>query len=147
MKVAQGLPSSLPVDEQRTYHAFKEGGRIIGTVRIAGTFIGTFSILPEERRWTRDAILLATTPILEGGADRIVASLEDSYLPDFTKLGFAERFSRIRMEAPVTKADPPAVPMAHPEITDLEDIMHFLMGAYEGHIEQTFGMHTVKEDE
>ncbi len=138
---------ALPLDEQKTYHVYKEGRRIIGTVRLAGNFIGTFSILPDERRWTRDAILLATTPILEGGADRIVASLEDSYLPDFEKLGFSERFSRIRMEAPLTKADPPAVSMSHPEITDLEDIMRFLMGAYEGHIEQTFGMHVGTEEE
>ncbi len=138
---------ALPLEEQRTYFAFKEGGRIVGTVRLAGNVIGTFSLLPEERRWTRDAILLATTPVLEGGADRIVASLEDSYLADFEKLGFTERFSRIRMEAPVTKADQPEVPMAHPEITDLEDIMRFLMGAYEGHIEQTFGMHRGTEEE
>ena len=138
---------ALPLDEQRTYYAFKEGGRIIGTVRLAGNFIGTFSILPEERRWTRDAILLGTTPILEGGADRIVASLEDSYLKDFEDLGFTERFSRFRMEAPVRKMDPPSVPMSHPEVTDLEDIMRFLIGVYEGHIEQTFGMHTGTEAE
>jgi GNAT superfamily N-acetyltransferase len=138
---------ALPLEEQRTYFAFKEGGRIIGTVRLAGNSIGTFSLLPEERRWTRDAILLATTPILEGGADRIVASLEDAYLPEFQKLGFSERFSRIRMEAPVTKADPPTVAMAHPEVTDLEDIMRFLIGVYEGHIEQTFGMHVGSEAE
>ena len=138
---------ALPQDEQRTYYAYKEGGRIVGTVRIAGVSLGTFSILPEERRWTQDAILLATTAILEGGADRIVASLEDSYFPEFERLGFAERFSRIRMEAPVRKAEPPAVPMAHPEITDLEDIMRFLMSAYEGHIEQQFGMHVGSETE
>jgi len=138
---------ALPPEEQRTYYAFTEGGRIIGTVRLAGNSIGTFSVLPEERRWTRDAILLATTPILEGGADRIVANLEDSYLADFEKLGFSERFSRIRMEAPVRKSDPPSVPMAHPEVTDLEDIMRFLMGVYAGHIEQSFGMHVGTEEE
>jgi GNAT superfamily N-acetyltransferase len=138
---------ALPPDEQRTYFAFKEDGRIVGTVRIAGNFLGTFSLLPGERRWTRDAILLATTSILEGGADRIVASLEDSYLADFESLGFTERFSRIRMEAPVQKSDPPAVPMSHPEITDLEDIMRFLIAAYEGHIEQQFGMHMGTEEE
>src|SRR3989454_10466749 len=138
---------ALPQDEQGAYYAYKEGGRIIGTVRIAGFSLGTFSILPEERRWTQDAILLATTTILEGGGDRIVASLEDSYYPEFERLGFAERFSRIRMEGPVRKAEPPAVPMAHPEITDLEDIMRFLMSVYEGHIEQQFGMHVGSETE
>jgi len=138
---------ALPPEEQRTYFAFKEDGRIVGTVRLAGNFIGTFSLLPAERRWTRDAVLLATTPILEGGADRIVASLEDSYFPDFEKLGFAERFSRMRMEAPARTTDPPQVPMSHPEVTDLEDIMRFLMAAYDGHIEQQFGMHTGTETE
>ncbi len=138
---------ALPPEEQRTYFAFKEDGRIVGTVRLVGNSLGAFSLPPEERRWTRDAILLATTPILEGGADRIVASLEDAYLPEFGRLGFSERFSRIRMEAPARKADPPAVPMSHPEITDLEDIMRFLMRAYEGHIEQTFGMHVGSETE
>jgi len=136
---------ALPLEEQRSYFAFRESGRIVGTVRIAGSFLGTFSILPSERRWTRDAILLATTAILQGGADRIVASFEESYLEDFQKLGFVERFSRIRMEAPVEKRDPPSVPMSHPEVLDVEDILRFLMRVYEGHIEQQFGMHTGSE--
>src|SRR5207247_11314461 len=70
-----------------------------------------------------------------------------SDLPEFGTLGSSERFSRIRMEAPVRKAEPPAVPMAHPEITDLEDIMRFFMAVYEGHIEQQFGMHVGSETE
>ena len=133
---------ALALEEQRSYFAFRESGRIVGTVRIAGSFLGTFSILPAERRWTRDAILLGTTAILQGEADRIVASFEDSYLEDFEKLGFVERFSRIRMEASLGKTDPPSVPMSHPEVTDVEDIVRFLMHVYEGHIEQQFGMHT-----
>src|SRR5881396_310360 len=138
---------ALPPEEQRSYFAFKENGRIVGTVRLVGNAIGAFSLLPEERRWTRDAILLATTPILEGGADRIVASLEDAYLPEFERLGFVERFSRIRMEAPAQKTEPPAVPMSHPEVTDLDDVLRFLMAVYEGHIEQQFGMHVGSETE
>ncbi|TLZ64810.1 MAG: GNAT family N-acetyltransferase [Methanobacteriota archaeon] len=138
---------ALALEEQRSYFAFRESGRIVGTVRIAGSFLGTFSILPAERRWTRDAILLGTTAILQGEADRIVASFEDSYLEDFEKLGFVERFSRIRMEASLGKTDPPSVPMSHPEVTDVEDIVRFLMHVYEGHIEQQFGMHTGSDGE
>src|SRR2546426_1070980 len=91
--------------------------------------------------------LLATTRILGGGAARFVAGLGDSYFPDLEKLGFAERFSRMRREAPARTRDPPQVPMSHPEVTDLEDIMRFLMGVYEGHIEQRYGMHTGTEAE
>lgn len=138
---------SLPSEEQRTYFAFKESGRIVGTVRISGGSIGSFSLLPEGRRWTRDAILLATGPIIQSGADRIVAGFEDAYLPEFEKLGFKESFSRVRMETPAAKRDPPSVPMAHPEVTDVDAIVAFLMGVYEGHIEQRFGMHVGTEAE
>ena len=138
---------ALSPEEQGSYFAFKENGTIVGTVRLAGNAIGGFSLLPDARAWTRDAILLATTPLIAGGADRIVASLEDSYLPEFEKVGFTERFSRIRMEAPATKTDPPAVPMSHPETIEVEDVMRLLMAVYEGHIEQQFGMHTGTESE
>ncbi len=138
---------ALPPEELRTHFAFKEGGRIVGTVRIAGNAIGTFSLLPEERRLARDAILLATNPIIETGADRVVAGFEDAYLADFEKLGFRASFSRVRMEAPAAKRDPPTVPMAHPEVTDVDAIVAFLMGVYEGHVEQQFGMHVGTEKE
>ncbi|TLZ55762.1 MAG: GNAT family N-acetyltransferase [Methanobacteriota archaeon] len=138
---------ALPQDEQKTYFAVKENGRIIGTVRLAGNFLGTFSLLPEERRWTQDAILVALEPLIQSGPERVVASYEDAYSTEFERLGFLERFSRIRMEAPVRTTPPPAVPMAHPEVTDLEDVMRFLMGVYEGHIEQKFGMHVGSETE
>ena len=147
VKVHMDRYLSLPTEEQRTYFAFIESSRIVGTVRIAGASIGSFSLLPEARRRMRDAILLATGPILQGGTDRIVASFEDAYGPEFEALGFKESFSRVRMEAPAAKSDPPAVPMAHPEVTDVDAIVAFLMGVYEGHIEQQLGMHVGTEAE
>ena len=147
VKVHMDRYLALPPEEQRTYFALKESGRTVGTVRIAGGSIGSFSLLPEERRWTRDAILLATSSVIQGGTDRIVAGFEDAYGPEFEALGFKESFSRVRMESAAAKRDPPAVPMAHPEVTDVDAIVAFLMGVYEGHIEQQFGMHVGTEAE
>ena len=139
----------LPPEEQQTYFSFQENGRIVGTVRIgasslteASNALTFFSLLPEARGWTRDAILLATEPLIANGASAIQASYDDTYAEAFTKAGFVERFARIRMEAhPLVKRESPEVAVAHPEATDVEDIALFLMAAYEGHMEQQFGMH------
>jgi len=136
----------LPPEEQRTYFAFLEGGRIVGTVRLADA-ITFFSLVPEARSWTRDAVLLATEPFIAKGAEKVVASYDDSYSAAFTGLGFRETFSRMRMEARRTKVDKPALPMSHPEATDVDDIAAFLMAAYEGHMEQAFGMHVGPPEE
>jgi len=144
----------LPPEEQGTYFAFKEGGRIVGTVRIAGDTLTEashaltfFSLIPEARTWTRDAALLATEPMIANGATVIHASYDDSYAEAFGKLGFREAFARMRMEAPLLKRDTPPVPLAHPEATDVDDVATFLMGAYEGHMEQPFGMHVGPPEE
>ena len=136
----------LPPEEQQTYFAFVEGGRIVGTVRLADA-ITFFSLAPEARDWTRDAILLATEPFIAKGAEKVVASYDDSYSEAFTGLGFRETFSRMRMEVPIVKGDKPALEMAHPEATDVDDIATFLMAAYEGHMEQPFGMHVGPPEE
>src|SRR5207247_8318865 len=81
---------ALSPEEQGSYFAFKENGTIVGTVRLAGNAIGGFSLLPDARAWTRDAILLAPTPLIAGGAGRVVASLEDSYLAGLQTLGCEE---------------------------------------------------------
>ena len=132
---------AMPPEEQRTYFAFKESGGIVGTVRLVGSEISFFSLLPDERRWTRDAILLAVEPIIAAGAEKIVANFEEAYSPGYEKLGFVERFSRLRMEAPVAKRDPPAIPMAHPEAMDVDGVTALLLAVYDGHLEQQFGMH------
>ncbi len=132
---------ALPPDEQRTFFALREGGRIVGTVRLAGTQMSFFSLVPDARRWTRDAVLAASDILIARGADRIVATFDDSYAADFERLGFKETFSRIRMEAPLSRRELPAVPMAHPELTDVPAMSEFFMRLYEGHLEQQLGMH------
>ncbi|HEV8594229.1 MAG TPA: GNAT family N-acetyltransferase [Thermoplasmata archaeon] len=139
----------LPPEEQQTYFAFKENGRVVGTVRIgssslteAPNALGFFSLVPEARSWARDAILLAAEPLIANGAPEIQASYDESYSEPFTKVGFQERFSRIRMElSPLAKHEKAELPLAHPEATDVDDIATFLREAYEGHMEQAFGMH------
>ena len=133
---------AMAPEDQRTFHAFKDSGRIIGTARLVGNEISFFSLLPEERRWTRDAILQAVEPIIASGGEKIVANFEEAYAPDFTKLGFEERFSRMRMEAAISKRDASVVPMSHPEAMDVDEVLAFLMAVYDGHFEQQFGIHT-----
>lgn len=144
----------LPPEDQATYFAFKDAGKIVGTVRLAGSAPGNpsdtlsfFSLTHEARGWARDAILAAVEPLIANGVERVHASYDDSYADVFTKLGFVERFSRTRMEAPLAKGENPDVPMAHPEATDVEDIAAFFMAAYEGHLEQGFGMHVGTAEE
>lgn len=145
---------SLPPEEQRRYYSFQEGGNIVGTVRLGPTdlteaehAVTFFSLLPEARGWARDAILAATEPLIAAGATTVHAGYDDSYSEAFAKLGFEEWFSRIRMEAALTKAEPPDLPVAHPEATDVDDIAAFLMAAYEGHMEQQYGMHVGSAEE
>lgn len=145
----------LPPEEQQTYFAFKENERIVGTVRIgamslteAPNAITFFSLLPEARGWTRDAILLATEPLIAKGAPQVQASYDETYGEAFATAGFRERFSRMRLQAtPLAKREKPDLPMAHPEATDVDDVAKFLMAAYEGHIEQQFGMHVGTPEE
>ena len=138
-----------PPEVQQTYFAFKENERIVGTVRIGNAesdgpsnAISFFSLVPEARVWTRDAILAAVDPMIGKGADKVFAAFDETYAADFEKLGFVARYSRMRMEAsPLVKAPKPDVPMAHPEATDVDDMAVFLRAAYDGHMEQQFGMH------
>lgn len=138
-----------PPEVQQTYFSFKENGRIVGTVRIGGqdaenpsNAVSFFSLVPDARGWTRDAILAAVDPVIGKGSDRVFAAFDETYTDDFAKLGFVERYSRMRMEgAPLTKREPSGLALAHPEATDVDDVASFLMAAYEGHMEQEFGMH------
>jgi len=138
-----------PPEVQQTYFAFKENERIVGTVRIGSpdpgdpsNSISFFSLVPEARGWTRDAILAAVDPVIGKGAEKVFAAFDDTYTEDFARLGFAVRYERMRMEAsPLLKASKPDVPMSHPEATDVDDMAVFLRAAYDGHMEQQFGMH------
>src|SRR3990170_8532953 len=138
-----------PPEVQRTYFAFRENERIVGTVRIGSPVPGEpsdsisfFSLVPEARGWTRDAILAAVDPVIGKGAEKVFAAFDDTYTEDFVRLGFAVRYARMRMEAsPLVKTPKPDVPMSHPEATDVDDMAVFLLAAYDGHMEQQFGMH------
>ncbi|MGI0149211.1 MAG: GNAT family N-acetyltransferase [Thermoplasmata archaeon] len=144
-----------PPEVQQTYFAFKENERIVGTVRIGSPIpndpsntLSFFSLVPDARGWTRDAILAAVDPMIGKGAQKVFAAFDDTYATDFAKLGFVERYSRMRMESPpLTKREPPAFPLAHPEALDVDDVAAFLMRAYEGHMEQQFGMHVGSVEE
>src|SRR5438445_12112061 len=67
LRVHIGRYLALPQDEQKTYFAVKENRRIIGTVPLAGNFLGTFALLPEDRRWTRAAPPLPLRPARHAG--------------------------------------------------------------------------------
>jgi len=144
-----------PPEVQQTYFAFKENERIVGTVRIGSpnpddpsNSISFFSLVPEARGWARDAILAAVEPVIAKGAEKVFAAFDETYTADFTKLGFVERYSRMRMESsPLAKQEPHALPLAHPEAMDVDEVATFLMGAYEGHLEQQFGMHVGSAEE
>jgi ribosomal protein S18 acetylase RimI-like enzyme len=127
----------------------------VGTVRIGSpepgepsNSISFFSLVPEARTWVREAILAAAEPIIGRGADKVFAGFDDTYTEDFVKLGFHVRYARIRMEvSPLVKAEKPALPMAHPEAMDVDEVATFLRAAYEGHLEQQFGMHVGSAEE
>lgn len=144
-----------PPEVQQTYFAFKEGEKIVGTVRIGSpdrddpsNSISFFSMIPEARGWARDAILAAVDPIIGKGADKVFAAFDDAYTEAFEKLGFHVRYERMRMETfPLVKREKPALGMAHPEATDVDEVATFLRAAYEGHLEQQFGMHVGSEQD
>ena len=138
-----------PPEVQQTYFAFKENERIVGTVRIGSpepdepsNSISFFSLVPEARMWVSEAILMAVEPLIGKGADKVFAGFDDSYTEAFVKLGFQLRYARMRMEAsPLVKGEKPALPLAHPEAVDVDEVATFLRAVYEGHLEQQFGMH------
>ncbi len=139
---------SLDPEAQGQYFVFMEGRRIVGCVRpgydslVEKPYaINNFSMAPDAREWTRQAIVLATEALISRGADEIVASFDESYLREFADLGFTEWFSRGLMEAPLWERGNSAVPLENPRLGDVEEMASFLMSVYEGHLEQDFGMH------
>lgn len=139
---------SLPPEEQRTHFAVRRGGQIIGTVRILPGSIAGFSIDPDHIDQTKPALLKAIDLLRTQGVESITASFEDRYEPDFTALGFRRQFARIRMEAPTTKQSlSSGVRLQPPEEKEIAGLTKFLMGVYDGHLEQQFGMHVGPEEE
>ncbi len=138
---------SLPAEEQRTYFAVREGDSILGTMRLLPGMITGFAMDPAHRADARSAIIRAVDLLRAQGGVGISASFEDAYLDDFAALGFRPVFSRMRMEAPTRRFPAPALPLKPPEEAEIPKLARFFMEVYEGHIEQTFGMHVGSEED
>lgn len=144
---------SLPLAEQRTYFAFREAGRIVGTVRIAGgaaespdVSLSGFSMDPSRTDLAAAAIVKAIDFLQPSGTTRMTATFEERYEPAFAAVGFRRWFARMRMDAPVVKR-PLAndVPLRPPEEAEVLGLTAFFIEVYEGHMEQAFGMHVGSE--
>lgn len=139
---------TLPPEEQRTYFAFREDGRIIGTARFLPGTIAGFSMDPDRADRTTAALVKAVDFLRAQGAGAIAAYYEERYGPAFTALGFRRRFARRLMVAPVAKGPLPSdVRLKPPEEGEVLRLTSFLKDAYQGHVEQAFGMHTGSEEE
>ena len=138
----------LTPEEQRSHFSAKKEGRIIGTLRLGPSEISGFSIDPSFAPETATVLLKAVDLLRAGGATAIVAHFEDRYEPAFASLGFRRVFARMRMEAPTRKVAPPkGLTLQPPEEDEVLGLTKFFVDAYEGHIEQQYGMHTGSDDE
>lgn len=139
---------SLSADEQRAHFAAKKDGRIIGTVRLGPSEISGFSVDPNHADDAVAVLLKAIDLLRSRGAGAITGQFEDRYESTFTSLGFRPLFARMRMEAP-TRTGPPAagVVLQPPEEGEVARLTAFLKEAYEGHLEQRYGMHVGTEEE
>lgn len=138
---------TLPAEEQRTYFAVRERDAIVGTMRLLPGMITGFAMDPAHRAEARAAIIRAVDLLRAQGGVGITASFEDAYLDDFAALGFRPVFSRMRMEAATRRFPPPALPLKAPEEGEVPKLARFFKEVYEGHIEQTFGMHVGSEED
>lgn len=144
---------SLPQEEQRTYFAFREDGRIVGTVRIArggseapDANLSGFSMDPTRADLATAAIVKAIDFLRAAATTRLTATFEERYEPAFAAVGFRRWFARMRMDAPVVKRPPASdVPLRPPEEAEVLGLTAFFMEVYEGHMEQVFGMHVGSE--
>lgn len=143
----------LSPEEQRTYYAFRQGPAIVGTIRILpgtaespGANLTGFSMDSAHSDLASAAIIKAVDRLRAQGQVAITAGFEEQYEPAFVALGFRPWFARIRMEAPVSKGPvDPAFRLRPPEEPEVPGLTRFFMDVYEGHIEQTFGMHVGSE--
>ena len=141
---------ALSPEEQRSHFSVKREGRIIGTLRLGPAEISGFSMDPSYTDESAAALVRAVDLLRAGGATAIRAHFEARYEPAFASLGFRRVFARMRMEAPTarSKGDPPGgLKLQPPEEDEVLGLTKFLIGVYEGHLEQQFGMHTGSEEE
>jgi GNAT superfamily N-acetyltransferase len=139
---------SLPPDDQRRHLCVRRDGRLVGTIQLGPGELSGFSIDPAHLDVTSAALVKAVDLLRAQGAGTITASFEDRYEPAFEALGFRRHFARMRMEA-ATVAVPPvsAGNLKPPEEAEVLKLTRFLQDVYEGHMEQSFGMHVGSDDE
>ncbi len=137
----------LSKEEQRSHFAIRRGDAIVGTVRLLPDSIAGFALEPAYAGEAVSAILKAVDLLRASGAKAITASFDEAYARAFEDLGFRRIFARIRMEAGTRRAPPSHVALKPPEETEIPGLARFFMDAYEGHLEQSFGMHVGSEDD
>lgn len=138
---------ALPPEEQRTHFAVREGDAIVGTVRLLPGTITGFAMEPDRRGDARTAIIKALDLLRTQGAGAVTASFDEAYEADFASLGFTRTFARIRMEASTRRLPAATIPLKPPEEAEVPKLARFFMDAYEGHLEQSFGMHVGSEED
>lgn len=136
---------ALPKEEQRTHYAIRDGDAMVGTVRLLPETITGFSVEPSAGDAAVPAILKAVDLLRSGGARAITGSFDEAYARAFEALGFRRVFARIRMEAATRRLPSPRVPLQPPEEREIPGLARFFMDAYEGHVEQAYGMHVGSE--
>ncbi len=136
---------ALPPEEQRTHFAVRDGEAIVGTMRLLPGTITGFSMDPAHAGDARAAIIKAIDLLRAQGSGAITASFEEGCLGDFESLGFRRVFSRMRMEGPTRRVPDSGVPLKPPEEQEVPKLARFFMDVYEGHIEQSFGLHVGSE--
>ncbi len=132
---------AMSPEEQRTYFAGLQDGRIVGCLRLGPGTIQSFAIDPESKDIARE-FLRKAIDVVVGDAPAVNATYEDIYSDIFEGLGFRTQFERIRMEASSSSFPTGGpIPLSHPDEGDVEALPRFLKDVYEGHPEQKFGMH------
>lgn len=136
---------SLPDEERAKYFAATLDGALIGCFRAAPGSIGSFAVLPA---WEHHGSAILNGALRVARTGRVEASYEDRYAGVFAGAGFRELFSRVRMEAPIGRnCFAPPEPLHAVTRDRLEEVVDLLIAAYEGHMEQSFGMHVGSRDD
>lgn len=138
---------ALPPEEQRTHLAIRQGGALIGTVRLLPGTITGFSMDPAHAAEAMPAIIKVLDLLRTQGSDTVTASFDEAYERDFEALGFRRQFARMRMEAATRRLPAADVPLKPPEEAEIPKLARFFMEAYEGHLEQAYGMHVGTEED
>lgn len=140
---------SAPQAVRATYHSIKIGGRMEGTIRISGGFAepplanlsgfylrrGSWSSAPQ-------IILKALQMISPTPPGPPTAMFPERYLQVFERVGFERWFSRMQMRGSTSSKLPSGRYKFAPSLTiSVDRLSRFFIEAYEGHIDQDFGMH------